>query len=246
MSISPPNPAVSRTSTTRGYDISDVAFVSLDCDITPSMCLESIKNSAKGEGVQTIMSAKKLAGLSARPRYGSLASAVLYILRGCDAYGIGSVALDVSNAYTKTTHAEWTELLRTIKQDCKGNIEFAETLHTCKCASDEIELVRNMATISLPTGWKIDMNACAWTGAYDKTAIKILRSIFRSINSSVFFALLTGMDSALVQNPYMCCSESAKKYVLDMLVDAGYAVQDECPGTIRISWAHAKKNATKK
>ena len=151
----------------------------------------------------------------------------------------------MSDVYEHMPAVEWSELMLMIKKDCNGKVEFSETSHTPRDASREIELVRGMAIIEFPKGWAMHPHECRWTGVIDESAKKRLRSIFHSVNSSIFFSLLTDMSNALVQSPYLR-DEGTKKYVSDLLVGAGYTVQDECDGIIRIGWAHAKKKTTKK
>jgi hypothetical protein len=117
--------------------------------------------------------------------------------------------------------------------------------HPPRDTPEEVELVRGMAIIEFPKGWAKHTDECRWTGVIDESAKKRLRSIFHSVNSSICFSLLTNMSNALVQSPYLCDNQT-KKYVSDLLVGAGYIVQDGCDGIIRIDWTHAKKNKTKK
>jgi len=240
--MSPPTtPPASETKAKRKYGASEVDFILLEEDIPAN----NISLEKKGK-VVSVVNAKMLARYRTRPPEGITRSdVVFYILMNCESHGIGSVAFDLSDVFITMPSAEWRELMRTIEDDFGGKVEFSETSHTPRDTPEEVELVRGMAIIEFPKGWTMHPDECRWSGAIDESAKKRLRSIFHSANSSILFSLLTNMQNALVQSPYLCDKE-ARKYVSDLLVGAGYVVQDERDGIIRISWAHAKKNATKK
>ena len=240
--MSPPTtPPVSESKTERKKRVSDVDYILLEEDIPAN----DTSREKKGQ-VVSVIDAKMLARYRVRPtEVITQSDIVFYILTTCESHGIGSVAFDLSDVFTTMPDAEWRGLMRTIEEDFGGKVKFSETSHTPRDTPEEVELVRGMAIIEFPTGWKMHPDECRWSGAIDESAKKRLRSIFHSVNSTILFSLLTNMSNALVQSPYLCDKE-AKKYVSDLLVGAGYVVQDECDGIIRIGWAHAKKNKTKK
>jgi hypothetical protein len=224
----------------------EMKFVHLDSDASRGVFLSPVKKHAKKGRSVSVLNAEVMSRYSANLVDNTLSDLIHVILHMCELYGIGSVALDVSKAYTHTTRADWEGFLFVITKVYNGEITFKETSAVANEAPDEVELVRGMALIGLPSGWVIDPATCEWTGKMDESAKTILRSIFHSINISMIFSAVTGMTDAIVQNPYLCCVEGAKKYVTASLIGAGYSVRDECVGTVRISWAPAKTKGTKK
>jgi hypothetical protein len=238
---SPTAPPTSETKAKRKYGAPEVDYILLEEDIPAN----NTSREKKGQ-VASVVDAKMLARYRVRlTKDITQFDIVFYILTNCESHGIGSVAFDLSDVFTTMPDAEWRELMRTVKEDFGGKVEFSETSHTPRDTPEEVELVRGMAVIEFPKGWAMHPDECRWSGAIDESAKKRLRSIFHSANSSILFSLLANMSNALVQSPYLCDKE-ARKYVSDLLVGAGYIVQDECDGIIRIGWAHAKKNKTKK